>query len=135
MVKSIKKRKVSIRYICWLVASLILFTMFFLIMVFQYRIFDKFVTTEVKSLKGSSADRYVITFMVDGEEYISYLNNPTRTPKRFDLKEGDKIQYLKENPSVVYHDRPKSLIILSITDSVILLTLVGATIYEIKRGL
>lgn len=104
-------------------------------MVFQYRIFNKFVTTEVISLKGSNADKYVITFIADGEEYITYLNNPTMSPQRFDLKEGDKIQYLKENPSIVYHDRQQSLIILSITESVILLVLVGTTIYEIKKGL
>ena len=103
------KRKISFRYICWFIGSVIMFTAFFLILVLHYRIFDKYETTEIIKIKLSLTR---ITFRV-----------------------GDKIQYLAGNPDKIFPDRIKGIVILSCAEAVIVALLIGTTIFEIKKGL
>ena len=68
------KRKISFRYICWFIGSVIMFTAFFLILVLHYRIFDKYETTEIIKINGITdpkikftSGKLEITLMVDGD--------------------------------------------------------------------
>ncbi len=142
MVKSIKKRKVSLRYICSLVAFLISFTAFFLVLVLHYRIFDKYETSEIVKINGITdpnvkfySGKLEITLIVDDEEYITYFQERVTTTLKRTFRVGDKIQYLSGNPDKIFPERIKGIIILSCTEAVIVAVFIGATIYEVKKGL
>ncbi len=135
------KRKISFRYICWFIGSVIMFTAFFLILVLHYRIFDKYETTEIIKINGITdpkikftSGKLEITLMVDGDEFITYFQEPI-DHTRITFRVGDKIQCLAGNPDKIFPDRIKGIVILSCTEAVIVALLIGTTIYEIKKGL
>ncbi len=137
------KRKISFRYICWLVGSVIMFTAFFLVLALHYRIFEKYETAEIIKINGIT-DRNVkfysgkleITIIVDDDEFITYFQEPVSSGiTRITFRVGDKIQYLAENPDKIFPDRIKGIVILSCAELVIVAILIGTTIYEVKIGL
>ena len=132
--KNGNKRKVSSRYISWLVASLLFITIFFLIMVFKCRIFDDYKSAEIIKLVNRNSNMQEITFLVDGEEHTVYYKEPVKVTLKVRLKVGDKIQYLVEDPNVYQLRRPTEIAILSCTEAFIVGTLIVITIYEIKKG-
>ncbi|MDE6585747.1 MAG: hypothetical protein K2K80_03605 [Clostridia bacterium] len=139
--KNGNKRKISFRYICWLIASIIMFTAFFLTLVFEFRIFDKFETTEIIKINGITnpdvvfvSGKLEISFLVDGKEISTYFQEPVGNPS-ITVRVGDKIQYLVENPKEIQLRRPLNLALLSGTEAVIVAIFIGATIYEIKKGM
>ncbi|MCI9183043.1 MAG: hypothetical protein HFG90_07305 [Acholeplasmatales bacterium] len=137
------KRKISFRYICWFIGSVIMFTAFFLILVLHYRIFDKYETTEIIKINGITdpkikftSGKLEITLMVDGDEFITYFQEPIkRDLTRTTFRVGDKIQYLAGDPDKIFPDRIKGIVILSCAEAVIFALLIGTTIFEIKKGL
>ncbi len=136
------KRKISFRYICWLVGSIIMFTAFFLVLALHYRIFDKYETTEIIKINGITdpkikftSGKLEITIMVDDEEFITYFQEPIkRTISRITFRVGDKIQYLAGNPDKIFPARIKGIVFLSCAEAVLVALLIGTTIYEIKKG-
>ncbi len=135
------KRKISFRYICWFIGSVIMYIAFFLILVLHYRIFDKYETTEIIKINGITdpkikftSGKLEITLMVDGDEFITYFQEPI-DHTRITFRVGDKIQCLAGNPDKIFPDRIKGIVILSCTEAVIVALLIGTTIYEIKKGL
>lgn len=138
--KNGNKRKLSFRYICWLVGSLIMFIAFFLIMVFSYHIFDDYRTAEIIKINGVTdkdinftSGRLEIVFLVDGEEFTAYYQEPIKSRLKIKIKVGDKIQYLAKNPNKIQLDRMKGIAILSCVEVAIVALLIGTTIYEVKK--
>lgn len=138
--KNGNKRKLSFRYICWLVGSLIMFIAFFLIMVFSYHIFDDYRTAEIIKINGVTdkdinftSGRLEIVFLVDGEEFTAYYQEPIKSRLKIKIKVGDKIQYLATNPNKIQLDRMKGIAILSCVEVAIVALLIGTTIYEVKK--
>lgn len=138
--KNGNKRKISLRYICWLISSVIMFTAFFLILACYYRIFDKYDTAEIIRINGITDPKYEfytgnlkITFIVDGEEFTTYFQEPADYKNTRTFRVGDEIQYLAEDPNKIFPERIKGIVILSCTEAVIIAVLIGATIYEIKK--
>lgn len=136
------KRKISFRYICWFIGSVIMFTAFFLILVLHYRIFDKYETTEIIEIDGITdpnikftSGELKITIMVDGDEFITYFQEPIKNTLTITFRVGDKIQYLAGNPDKIFPERIKGIVFLSCAEAVIVALLIGTTIYEIKKGL
>ena len=103
------KRKLSFRYLCWLCGSLILFIAFFLVLVFSCDIFEDIETAEIIRINTDNDGLQEIIFLVDGEEFTAYYQMPTTSALKVYLEEGDKIQYLVEDPSVIYLRRPLGL--------------------------
>ncbi len=119
-----------------------MFTAFFLILVLQYRIFDKYDTAEVIKINGITdpkikftSGKLKITLIVDGDEFITYFQEPVKHSLKRTFRVGDKIQYLAGNPDKIFPDRMKGIVILSCGEAVIVALLIGTTIYEIKKGL
>ncbi len=138
--KNGNKRKLSIRYICWLIGSLIMIIAFFLIMVFSYHIFDDYRTAEIIKINGVTdkdinftSGRLEIVFLVDGEEFTAYYQEPIKSRLKIKIKVGDKIQYLAKNPNKIQLDRMKGIAILSCVEVAIVALLIGTTIYEVKK--
>lgn len=138
--KNGNKRKLSFRYICWLVGSLIMFIAFFLIMVFSYHIFDDYRTAEIIKINGVTdkdinftSGMLEIVFLVDGEEFTAYYQEPIKSRLKIKIKVGDKIQYLAKNPNKIQLDRMKGIAILSCVEVAIVALLIGTTIYEVKK--
>ena len=136
------KRKLSIRYLCWLCGSLILFIAFFLIMVFAYHIFEDYRTAAIIKINGVTDEdisftsgKLEIVFLVDGEEFTAYYQEPIKARLKIKVRVGDKIQYLAEDPSIIQFDRIKGITILSCGEAAIVALLIGTTIYEIKKGM
>ncbi len=137
------KRKISFRYICWFIGSVIMFTAFFLVLALHYRIFDKYETTEIIKIDGITdpeikfhSGKLEITLIIDDEEFIAYFQEPIKLSlTRITFRVGDKIQYLAGNPDKIFPDRIKGIVILSCAEAVIVALLIGTTIYEIKKGL
>ena len=136
------KRKISFRYICWLIGLVIMFTAFFLILVLHYRIFDKYESTEIIKINGITdpkikftSGKLEITLIIDDEEFITYFQEPVKiTLTRTTFRVGDKIQYLAGNPDKISPDRIKGIVFLSCGEAAIVALLIGTTIYEIKKG-
>jgi len=102
--KNGNKRKISLRYICWLIGSVILFTAFFFILVLHYRIFDKYETAEIIRINGITDPKYEfytgelkISFMVDGEEFTAYFQEPVRSTLKKHSESAMKFNILREN--------------------------------------
>ena len=140
--KNGNKRKISFRYICWLMASIIMFTAFFLTMVFYFRIFEKFETTEIIKIDGITnpdiifvSGKLEITYLVDGKEISTYFKEPIKARLKVKLRVGDKIQYLVKNPKEIQLKRPLGIALLSGGEAVIVAMFIGTTIYEIKKGM
>ena len=139
--KNGNKRKLSSRYISWLVASLLFITIFFLIMVFDCRILDKYKTAEIIKINGySETDRVftsgkqAITFLINGEEFTAYYQQPI-VRKGVYIRVGDKVQYLVDDPNIIQLRRPTEIAILSCTEAFLIASIIGTTIYEIKKGM
>lgn len=133
--KNGNKRKLSFRYMTWVIGLLVIFTVFFLTLVFYYDILENIETAEIIKITGTNLDSEEITFLVDGEEFVAYYQVPTTSGLRVYLKVGDKIQYLVSDPSVIYLRRPTGIIILTCIEAIIIILLIGTTIYEIKKGM
>ena len=138
--KNGNKRKLSLKYICWLIGLLILITAFFLIMIFKCRIFDKYQTAEIIKINGySDTDRVftsgkqAITFIINGEEFTAYYQQPIIRIGVY-IKVGDKIQYLVKDPKVIQLRRSTEITIFSCVEAFLVGTLIGTTIYEVKKG-
>ena len=139
--KNGNKRKLSIYYICWLIGCPILFTLFFLTLVFHFRAFDKYEWTEIIRINGIT-DKKVrftsgtlkIVFLVDGEEYTVYFEEPYGNLTPVPLYVGDRIYYSAEDPDVFQFNRIRYIVIFSLVEAVIAGILIGSTIYEIKVG-
>ncbi len=130
------KRKLSFRYLCWLCGLLILFIAFFLVLVFSCDIFEDIETAEIIRINAANNDGLQeIIFLVDGEEFAAYYQMPTKSALKVYLEVGDKIQYLVEDPSVIYLKRPLQIGLLSGAEAVLIALLIGTTIYEIKKGM
>ena len=140
--KNGNKRKVSVQYISSFIGFGIMFIAFFLVLALHYRIFDKYKTAEIIKINGITDPNIVhysgtleITLNIDGEEYITYFEEPTRSGlTHAKLRVGDKIQYSAGNPDKIFPDRKKEIIFLSCVEGVIIALLIGTTIYEIKKG-
>ena len=140
--KNGNKRKLSFKYKCWLFVLPIFFIAFFLGLVFHFRIFDDYKTTKIIKINGSTnqditfvSGKLELTIMVDGEEFIAYYQESVVSAKKVSLKVGDKIQYLAKDPSKIFPDRIKWIIILSCAEGIIVALFIGTTIYEIKKGM
>lgn len=133
--KNGNKRKLSFRYVCWVIGLIILFIAFFLILVFKYDIFEDIETAEIIKITGTNSDSEEITFLVDGEEFVAYYEMPTTPEFKVYLKVGDKIQYLVDDPTVIYLKRPLNVALLSCGEAITLILFIGITVYEIKKGM
>ena len=118
--KNGNKRKISFVYICRMIAYSIAFAMFFLVMVFHFRIFDNYKSTEIIKINGIT-DKKVrftsgtlkIVFLVDGEEHTVYFEEPFGHLTPVTLYVGDKIYYLAEDPDVFQFNRIRDIAIFS----------------------
>lgn len=117
-----------------------MFIAFFLIMVFSYHIFDDYRTAEIIKINGVTdkdinftSGRLEIVFLVDGEEFTAYYQEPIKSRLKIKIKVGDKIQYLAKNPNKIQLDRMKGIAILSCVEVAIVALLIGTTIYEVKK--
>ena len=133
--KNGNKRKLSFKYITWVIGLLVMFTMFFLILVYDCDIFENIETAEIIKINNTNSGIQEITFLVDGEEVVAYYEMPTTPGLKVYLKVGDKIQYLVSDPSIIYLRRPLEITLLSCTEGLIIILLIGSTIYEIKKGM
>ena len=102
----------------------------------KQRIFEDIETAEIIRINAANNDGLQeIIFLVDGEEFAAYYQMPTSSALKVYLEVGDKIQYLVEDPSVIYLKRPLQIGLLSGAEAVLIALLIGTTIYEIKKGM
>ena len=71
--KNGNKRKLSIRYICWAVGSVIVFTAFFLVLVLYYDIFEDIETAEIIRINTDNDGLQEIIFFFGGWRRIYSL--------------------------------------------------------------
>ncbi len=107
----------------------------FLVLVLYYDIFEDIETAEIIRINTDNDGLQEIIFLVDGEEFTAYYQMPTTSALKVYLEVGDKIQYLVEDPSVIYLRRPFGIIILSCTETLLIVLFIGTTIYKIKKGM
>ena len=118
-----------------------MFTAFFLVLALHIRIFDNYQSAEIirinnitdKKVHFTSGELKIV-FLIDGEEYTVYFEEPVQASKTTHLNVGDKIYYSVENPNEFQFNRIRNIAILSSVEAVIVGIFIGSTIYEIKKG-
>ncbi|MDE6001731.1 MAG: hypothetical protein K2G96_05390, partial [Clostridia bacterium] len=108
---------------------------FFLVLVLHFDIFEDVETAEIIRINNDNSGLQEIVFLIDGEEFSAFYQMPTTPALKVYLEVGDKIQYLLEDPSVIYLKRPLGIIIFSCAEILLIVLLIGTTIYEIKKGM